>query len=103
MTNVTGDTTDSRPDDPAAAAAAGVVHVRCGSDIRDGLRAAGIPGDFVEAADPVCQGPVPGGLAEAELRRVRARFMAAAGSGGTQRELLARLEREAAALDGLER
>jgi hypothetical protein len=34
------------------------LHLRCGSDIRDGLRAAGVAGDFLEWADPVCQGPV---------------------------------------------
>jgi hypothetical protein len=37
------------------------LHIRCGSDIRDGLSEAGIPGDFLEFADPVCQGPVPEG------------------------------------------
>ena len=34
------------------------IHVRCGADIRDGLRAGGIAGAFLEWADPVCQGPV---------------------------------------------
>ncbi|GAA0370672.1 hypothetical protein GCM10009092_38730 [Bowmanella denitrificans] len=34
------------------------LHIRCGSDIRDGLRQAGIKGDFLEFSDPFCQGPV---------------------------------------------
>jgi hypothetical protein len=34
------------------------LHLRCGTDIRDSLRAAAIAGDFLEWADPVCQGPV---------------------------------------------
>ena len=37
---------------------ASTLHLRCGSDIRDSLSAAGIPGDFLEWSDPVCQGPV---------------------------------------------
>ncbi|MBT6202777.1 MAG: DUF1835 domain-containing protein [Alphaproteobacteria bacterium] len=35
------------------------LHIRCGSDIRDDLKAAGIEGDFLEFADPVCRGLVP--------------------------------------------
>ena len=35
------------------------LHLRCGSDIRDALRSAGFRGDFLEFADPYCQGPVP--------------------------------------------
>lgn len=35
------------------------LHVRCGSDIRDGLKQAGFIGDFLEFSDPFCQGPVP--------------------------------------------
>lgn len=35
-----------------------VLHLRCGTDIRDSLRAAAIPGDFLEWSDPICQGPV---------------------------------------------
>jgi hypothetical protein len=34
------------------------LHLRCGTDIRDTLRAAAIAGEFLEWADPVCQGPV---------------------------------------------
>lgn len=48
------------------------VHIRCGSDIREGLKTAGFAGNFVEFADPYCHGPVPDGE---ELLEVRARFI----------------------------
>jgi hypothetical protein len=50
------------------------LHVRCGSDIRDGLRVAGFAGDFLEYSDPICQGPVPDAPA---LIEHRARYLAA--------------------------
>lgn len=34
------------------------LHVRCGSDIRDTLLAAGLRGDFLEVSYPYCHGPV---------------------------------------------
>jgi hypothetical protein len=34
------------------------LHLRCGSDIRSTLTEAGFVGDFLEYADPFCQGPV---------------------------------------------
>ncbi|MEM7120651.1 MAG: DUF1835 domain-containing protein [Pseudomonadota bacterium] len=37
------------------------LHIRCGSDIRDGLGQAGVPGDFLEFSDPVCKGGTPAG------------------------------------------
>jgi hypothetical protein len=49
------------------------LQVRCGSDIRDKLTAAGIEGDFLEYADPVCEGPVPD---TPDLVAVRARYLA---------------------------
>lgn len=49
------------------------LHIRCGSDIRDKLRTAGFTGDFLEYADPVCQGPVPDAP---DLLERRARFLA---------------------------
>lgn len=48
-------------------------HIRCGSDIRDGLKTAGFSGDFVEFADPYCHGPVPD---DVELFEVRTDFIA---------------------------
>jgi hypothetical protein len=35
------------------------LHIRCGSDIQHKLKIAGFCGDFLEFADPYCQGPVP--------------------------------------------
>jgi hypothetical protein len=50
-------------------------HVRCGTDIRDGLVRAGLTGAFVEFVDPLCQGPVPH---DGDLLEIRARFVASA-------------------------
>ncbi|AXS39046.1 DUF1835 domain-containing protein [Breoghania sp. L-A4] len=43
---------------PAPDGARATLHVRCGSDIREGLRAAGFSGEFLEYSDPLCQGPL---------------------------------------------
>jgi hypothetical protein len=50
------------------------LHIRCGSDIRDKLRAAGFTGDFLEYSDPVCEGPVPD---VPDLTEIRAGYLAA--------------------------
>lgn len=50
-------------------------HVRCGTDIRTGLRRAGLHGRFAEFSDPYCQGPVP---RDGDLIEIRARFIAEA-------------------------
>lgn len=70
------------------------LHLRCGSDIRDGLRLAGFEGDFLEVSDPVCQGPVP---ADGDLRAARARFIADAYRLAPE-EAEARLDAEAGGL-----
>ena len=54
-----------------------VLHLRCGSDIRDSLRMAKIAGDFCEWADPVCQGPVRALAEEAYLEERRSWLSAA--------------------------
>ncbi len=74
------------------------LHIRCGSDIKETLAAAAVPGDFLEFADPVCRGPVPAGVEVAELHRRRGRFIAEAWRQGTAADCQARLEREWAAL-----
>lgn len=74
------------------------LHIRCGSDIRERLRDAGLTGDFLEYANPFCQGPVTGGP---DLVDRRAAFLAAsygAALGVTAADLRARLEREEAGL-----
>lgn len=40
------------------------LHIRCGSDIREKLVAAGVAGDYLEFSDPVCQGPLPPGMVD---------------------------------------
>jgi hypothetical protein len=54
-----------------------ILHLRCGTDIRDTLRAAAIPGEFLEWADPVCQGPVLA-LPEPEYLERRRAWLSAA-------------------------
>jgi hypothetical protein len=49
------------------------LHIRCGSDIRDKLKCAGFTGDFLEYADPICEGPVPD---VPDLIAVRSRYLA---------------------------
>ncbi len=70
------------------------LHIRCGSDIRETLRAAAFTGDFLEYADPICQGPVP---TTPDLLEHRARFLADAFGGPmgfTATQSLARLQDE---------
>ncbi len=49
------------------------LHIRCGNDIEQALTRAGFAGDFLMAADPVCQGPLTDGP---EALAERARFIA---------------------------
>lgn len=75
------------------------VHVRCGSDIRNGLRIAGFQGDFVEFADPFCIGPVAALPLQQHIHS-RARFIADA-FGLAEGDALGRMRAEYAALDRL--
>jgi len=52
------------------------LHVANGSATTRLIRAASIPGTVSIWADPLYEGPVPGGLSDAELADVRARFLA---------------------------
>lgn len=88
-------TADAAPGCAAPDGGQPTVHLRCGSDIREGLRQAGFVGGFVEYADPICQGPVPEGP---DLLRVRADFLAEE-YGIEASRALRRLEAEEAALD----
>jgi hypothetical protein len=75
------------------------LHIRCGSDIRENLRAAGFAGDFLEYSDPICQGPVPD---TSDLLEHRARFLAdafGAPMGFTAAQSLARLQDDEQRLD----
>ncbi len=72
------------------------LHLRCGSDIRHGLDIAGFVGDFLEFADPFCQGPVPD-LPRDQFIQTRANFIADAYQI-TPKDALARSLREYASL-----
>lgn len=52
-----------------------VTHIRCGDDLREGLRVAGLGGRYLAVTDPLCRGPVP---ATGDLHAVRAAFLARA-------------------------
>ena len=54
------------------------LHVTNGDIVVDHLRRAGLAGDALAWADVLHEGPVPAGLDDAGLRRVRAEFLAAA-------------------------
>lgn len=70
------------------------LHIRCGSDICDKLKAAGFTGDFLEFSDPYCQGPVVPG---SDLVGIRARFIADA-CGLPPADVAARLQAAETAL-----
>lgn len=81
-----------------------ILHIRCGSDIYEGLREAGVPGVFLEASDPVCQGPLDPELSKEALQRVRAEFIAGTYLGFEDAsEVLAKTKAEARGLAQLDR
>jgi hypothetical protein len=57
------------------------LHIRCGSDIAEGLRQAGFIGDFLEYSNPFCQGPVTGEPDHPDQINSRARFLATSYGG----------------------
>ena len=75
------------------------LHLRCGSDIRNGLEIAGFVGDFLEFADPFCQGPVPD-LPLDQFVETRADFIAQSYQIA-HKDALARIKREYGALTTL--
>lgn len=60
----------------ADSAASRFLHVANGTSTTRTIEAAGIPGAVSIWADPLYEGPVPAGLPDAELREVRARYLA---------------------------
>jgi hypothetical protein len=67
-----------------------MLHTHGGSDLLDKLRAAGVPGGFLEWSEVLCDGPTPGGLAPDAWRSTRAAFLDSAygrtdGHGALQR------------------
>jgi Domain of unknown function (DUF1835) len=75
-----------------------VLHITNGDSAVDRLRAAGFDGDVLSWADVLHEGPVPGRLGFAQLREVRARFIAERG-WGAEAEVRADFEARDAALD----
>jgi len=55
------------------------LHVANGTSTTQTIEAAGIPGVCSIWADPLYEGPVPGGLSDDELREVRTRFLSGPG------------------------
>jgi len=62
--------------------ASAILHVTNGDAAAEPLRRAGLGGEVLAWRDVLHEGPVPAGLAPAELNRVRARFLADAGWTG---------------------
>ena len=58
-----------------------MLHVTNGDIVAETLAASGIGGSALPWRDVLHDGPVPGGLTEAELRRTRAEFLASTGAG----------------------
>jgi hypothetical protein len=54
------------------------LHIRCGDDILQSLRVAGLPGTMLKWCDVLCSGPTPAGLGPDEWYATRARFLASA-------------------------
>ncbi|MBW4686482.1 MAG: DUF1835 domain-containing protein [Komarekiella atlantica HA4396-MV6] len=69
------------------------LHLRCGSDIQNKLAIAGFCGDFLEFADPYCQGPIPPNSNLSQFLNTRAAFISEA-YGVTLKDAQNRLERE---------
>ena len=69
------------------------LHIRCGFDIQHKLKLAGFVGDFLEFADPYCQGPVISDTDFSQFLQYRATFIASAYHIAPN-DAQARLERE---------
>jgi hypothetical protein len=73
-----------------------MLHVTNGDSAAEGIQASGVSGEVLPWRDVLHEGPVPSGLDDAELRAVRARFLAECGWGEPEQieaEMRARDER----------
>ncbi len=52
-----------------------MLHIHGGSNLLDQLRAAGLPGEFLEWSEVLCDGPTPAGLPPDAWRSTRAAFL----------------------------
>jgi hypothetical protein len=75
-----------------------MLHITNGDSAATLLRQAALPGEVLAWKDVLHEGPVPAGLSPAQLRPVRARFIAARG-WAPEGEVLADLERRDMVVD----
>jgi len=75
------------------------LHITNGDDAKGLIVRSGIPGDVSIWPDPLIEGPVPGDISDAQLRTIRARFIAGSGQGERFQAVLAQLEAWASAVD----
>ena len=68
-----------------------VLHLANGSSVTLLIERAGIPGDMMLWCDVLHEGPVPGNILDADLRKVRAAYLAGTPSGPGFDQLLAEL------------
>ncbi len=74
-----------------------MLHIHGGSNLLDHLRAAGLPGGFLEWSESLCDGPTPAGLAPDAWRATRAAFLDSAyarSEGGSALERLVAQDRD---------
>ncbi|MFI5207384.1 MAG: DUF1835 domain-containing protein [Gemmatimonadales bacterium] len=76
-----------------------ILHVTSGDSAAERIRAAGVGGEILSWRDVLHEGPVPGRLGFAQLREVRARFIAER-LWGNEADVRAEMESRDAALDG---
>jgi hypothetical protein len=74
------------------------LHITNGDNTKELIARSGIPGDISIWADPLNEGPVPGGISSADLRTIRARFIAGSGRGERFQAVLAELAQWASAI-----
>jgi hypothetical protein len=79
------------------------LHVANGHSTTALIRRAGIEGDLSVWADPLHEGPVPGGISDRALREVRAGYLAETQSGEAYEEILASLTASDSALERADR
>jgi len=70
------------------------LHIANGTSVTGSLDPVDVPGDRLIWCDPLHDGPVPGDVSDAELRRIRATFLAGPGAASADRdEILQQLDR----------
>jgi hypothetical protein len=77
-----------------------MIHVHGGSALLEKLRAAMVPGEFLEWCDVLCQGPTPAGLAPDAWRATRAAFLRESGPALDGKDAALSLAAQDAALEG---